>query len=459
MYKREVLTNLRNWSKKKNRKPLVLRGARQVGKTTLINDFGKEFDHYLYLNLELKDNAVLFRNYDSVEALLSFLLLKHHIRKDDVKRTLLFIDEIQEETKAVQMLRYFYEQTPWLYVIAAGSRLQSLVRQHISFPVGRVEYLTLRPFSFAEYLAAVAGDEWVKILDNCAADCTAPDPMVHQELQSHFNRYALIGGMPEVVSTYIDNQDIESLSSLYRSLINSFSEDVERYAKGNSQVAVLRHILQYGWAFAGQSIKFARFAGSEYSSTQMHEAMDILQRAFILSLDYPVTSVNSPAVPSHGFAPKMIMMDAGLVNYMANIQIEYLQNKELLDTWRGYAAEQIVAQELRVVLDRRMESEQYFWVRDKKGASAEVDFIMQHNGRIIPIEVKAGNNAHLRSLHSFVNLSDNDVTAVRIWSGELSVQDITTPAPNNKPFRLINIPFYLVGYIDKIIDTAISAHP
>lgn len=125
---------------------------------------------------------------------------------------------------------------------------------------------------------------------------------------------------------------------------------------------------------------------------------------------------------------------------------------------RGYAAEQIVAQELRVVLDSRMESEQYFWVRDKKGTSAEVDFIMQHNGRIIPIEVKAGNNAHLRSLHSFVNLSDNDVTAVRIWSGEFSVQDITTPAHNNKPFRLINIPFYFVGYIDKIIDIAIPAH-
>ena len=131
--------------------------------------------------------------------------------------------------------------------------------------------------------------------------------------------------------------------------------------------------------------------------------------------------------------------------------MEYFQNKELLDTWRGRAAEQIVAQELRVLLDNHLRESQYFWVRDKKGTMAEIDFVWQQDGNIVPIEVKAGTNSHLRSLHSFVNLSDRHITAVRVWSGEYVVQDVNTPAPECKPFRLINVPFYYVGQLDKIL--------
>ena len=148
----------------------------------------------------------------------------------------------------------------------------------------------------------------------------------------------------------------------------------------------------------------------------------------------------------------MVWVDTGLVNFFAGIQVEYLQNKNLLDTWRGHAAEQIVAQELRVVLDRHYQDEQYFWVRDKKGATAEVDFIWQNGFDIIPIEVKSGTNSHFRSIHSFVNLSERDVTAVRVWSGELSVQRVQTPAPYNHPYTLINLPFYYVGQIDHILE-------
>lgn len=129
----------------------------------------------------------------------------------------------------------------------------------------------------------------------------------------------------------------------------------------------------------------------------------------------------------------------------------YKQNKDLLDTWRGRAAEQVVAQELRVLLDSHLRENQYFWVRDKKGTTAEIDYVWQQGTSLVPIEVKAGTNSHLRSLHSFVNLSDARVTAVRVWSGEFGVQDVATPAPNNKPYRLINVPFYYVGQLDKIL--------
>lgn len=446
MYKRQIIKQLRAWRERDGRKPLVLRGARQVGKTTLVEEFGKEFDHFISLNLELPDDAALFRRYRSVSEIIGFLLLRHHIQRSEVGQTLLFIDEIQEEESAIAMLRYFYEQAPWLYVIAAGSRLQSLVRKHVSFPVGRVEYLTLRPFSFLEYIEATEGSDWADMLREMRVE-----GMMHDEMMSRFNRYALIGGMPEVVARYAVRHDIEELSGVYRSLQTGYAEDVERYARSENQTAVMRHILRHGWANAGQCITFARFAGSNYTSTQIHEAMDVLQKAFILSLDYPVTSVSAPALPAMSRQPKLVWVDSGLVNFFAGIQIEHLQNRNLLDTWRGHAAEQIVAQELRVVLDRHLRDEQYYWMRDKKGTSAEVDFVWQAGSRLLPIEVKSGTNTHFRSLHSFVNLSPERVTALRVWSGPFGVQQVKTPAPGNREYTLVNVPFYYVGMLDELV--------
>ena len=233
--------------------------------------------------------------------------------------------------------------------------------------------------------------------------------------------------------------------------MRGYGEDVERYAKNEEQVRIIRHILNVAWFSVGEAISFAGFGNSNYTSTQIHEAMDCLQRAYILSLNYPVTSTEVPALPAVRRAPKLAMVDIGIANFVAGIQLEYLQNKDLLDTWRGRAAEQIVAQELRVVLDNHFKDNQYYWIRDKKGATAEVDYVWQQDARLIPIEVKSGTNSHLRSIHSFVNTAEKKVTAVRVWSGEYMVQDVFTPAPTNKPYRLISIPFYYVGQLDKIL--------
>lgn len=445
MYTRELTSQLREWHDNPHHKPLVLRGARQVGKTTLVKEFGKEFDSFIALNLE-KTDADIFRRFRKVEELWQYLCLKHHIVQDKNKKILLFIDEIQEEPAAVAMLRYFYEDLPWVYVIAAGSRLQSLTKKHISFPVGRVEYLTLRPFSFVEYIDAKEGESW----SNMLRELSVPD-VIHEEMIEAFNTYSLIGGMPEAVSKYIESHDIEKLSPIYNSLLKGYNEDAEKFAKNAEQVKLLRHILSTSWFSAAETITFGCFGNSNYTATQIHEGMDLLERAFLLSLDYPVTSATAPALPAKRRAPKLVMVDTGLTNFYAGIQIEYLQNKELLDTWRGRAAEHIVAQELRPVLDKLYFDSQYFWVRDKKGATAEIDFIWIDGTDIIPIEVKAGTNSRLRSLHVFVNNSERHVLAIRIWSGAFSVQDITTPAPANKSFRLINLPFYYVGQIDKIV--------
>ncbi|MBR5689322.1 MAG: ATP-binding protein, partial [Prevotella sp.] len=344
MYSRELVIQLREWKSRRNHKPLVLRGARQVGKTTLVKEFGKEFDVFIYLNLEKKD-AGIFQHFDRANDIWQYLQLKHHVTQIKDTSILLFIDEIQEEPKAVSMLRYFYEELPWLHVIAAGSRLQSLLKKRVSFPVGRVEYLSLRPFSFVEYIHVFENEEWQQMLKNQAVPS-----FLHDDMMRHFNQYALIGGMPEAIAEFATTNSIERLSPIFHSLIKGYNEDAEKYAKNEEQVRILRHILSTVWNTTSQTVTFGQFGNSSYTSTQIHDGMDLLEKAFLLSLDYPITTTSAPAIPAKRRSPKLIMLDSGLTNFMAGIQTEFLLNKDLLDTWRGKAAEQIVAQELRIVL-------------------------------------------------------------------------------------------------------------
>ena len=444
MIYRQLLQELQDWSEKGNRKPLVLRGARQVGKTTLVDEFSKRYEVYLKLNLEQRADAFIFSKSDNVHEIYQYICLQKKVLTDSTKRTLLFIDEIQNEPRAVGLLRYFYEEMPWLHIIAAGSRLQTLIKQRISFPVGRVEYLTLRPCSFLEYLDAMDEKELAKMVKDINVS-----PLYHEMLLKHFNRYTLVGGMPETLVGYAPHGDIVRLAPIYRSLLDGYNEDVEKYAKNDNQVKVIRHLLTHGWAEAGQTITFNRFGGSNYTSKEVHEAMEVMQKAFLLSLDYPVTTVKAPAIPAQTRQPKLIWVDSGIMNFSVDIQTEYLQNSSLLDVWKGHAAEQIVAQELRVVLDRNYRNEQYFWVRDKKGSTAEVDFVWQYQSAILPIEVKSGTNAHLRSLHSFMSSPDAPDIAVRIWPGQFGIDNVVSPSGH--PFRLINLPFYYVGVLDRVL--------
>ena len=414
MIHRQLIEELYRWSKRENRKPLVLRGARQVGKTTLIDELGKQYDVYVKLNLEQSADAKIFSVSDDVKEIYQYICLQKKIKVDDTKRTLLFIDEIQNEPKAVGLLRYFYEEMPWLHIVAAGSRLQTLIKQRISFPVGRVEYLSLRPCSFLEYLDAMGEDTLAQMVSNISVPS-----LYHDMLLSHFNRYTLIGGMPEVLAEYSKHQDITQLAPIYRSLLDGYNEDVEKYARSDNQVKVIRHLLTHGWAEAGQTITFAKFGGSNYTSKEVHEAMEVMQNAFLLNLDYPVTSVKAPAVPALTRQPKLVWVDTGIMNFSVDIQTEYLQGNSLMDVWKGHAAEQIVAQELRIVLDRCFRNEQYFWVRDKKGSVAEVDFVWQHNAKLLPIKVKSGTNAHLRSLHSFTTVHEKYLTFQKVTNCKL----------------------------------------
>ena len=441
MFERDILASLKQWKNDTHRKPLVLRGARQVGKTTLINEFGKEFDNYLYLNLEKKEAQDIFELSLPLKDLLP-IIFAHCGKIKQAGNILIFIDEIQNSAKAVSLLRYFYEELPEIHVIAAGSLLENLVDIHVSFPVGRVEYLALRPCSFREFLRATGEEAMLPVLERPEVSLA-----FHDRLLGLFNLYTLIGGMPEVVQIYAERRDILALNKIYETLLQGYRDDVEKYTQGRQMPDVVRFLLKEGWNMAGQTVTLGRFAGSNYNAREIGEAFRLLEKAMLTELVYPTTSTEVPAIPEQKRMPKLIWLDTGLVNYSAQVQKEVLGAKDILDAWRGNIAEHIVAQELLTLTDK-VSQKRNFWVRGKSESPAEVDFIWVQDSMIYPIEVKSGHNAHLRSLHSFLERSPQTI-AIRVWSQPYSIDTIQTV--KGKICKLINLPFYLVGQIPHIL--------
>ena len=441
MFRRIALENLREWALKAERKPLVLRGARQVGKTTLVEMFAADFDHYIYLNLEEKDNAELFATDSTFDDLLAGIFFKAKLPVDS-PRTLIFIDEIQTEPKAVQALRYFYEKRPDLYVIAAGSLLESLMGRHISFPVGRVEYMALHPCTFVEFLSAIGEEMLVSQVEKVA---------VPQSLHSYtldlFKKYMIIGGLPEVVANYAQYHDMVRLSDVFNALLSGYRDDVEKYADNRKEQDSIRYILNYGWTSAGHRIQFAKFTNSSFKSADVSNAFRTLEKTLLLELVYPLTSTSFPILPDLKKSPKLLWLDTGLVNDVAGMQEELLFTTDSDELWNGDIAEHIVAQEL-LGATTTFGEKRLFWVRDARNSQAEVDFVIRYKSHLLPIEVKTGAHSKLRSLHLFMEESKENI-ALRLWNGPMT-SDIITRS-DGRPFTLYNIPLYYAGHLHTLM--------
>ncbi len=412
MFRRIAQKYLYEWAQKEERKPLVLRGARQVGKTTLVKMFAADFDHYIYLNLEEKEDAELFAADSSFDDLLVGIFFKANIPIDS-SRTLIFIDEIQNEPKAVQALRYFYEKRPDLYVIAAGSLLESLMGRHISFPVGRVEYMALHPCTFVEFLMAIGED----MLANQIEKIAVPQSL-HGYTLDLFKKYMIIGGLPEVVANYAQYRDMVRLGGVFNALLSGYRDDVEKYADKPKAQDSIRYILNCGWTSAGHRIQFAKFTNSSFKSADVSNAFRTLEKTLLLELVYPLTSTSFPILPDLKKSPKLLWLDTGLINYVTGMQEELLFTPNSDELWNGDIAEHIVAQELlgatTLFGEKRM-----FWVRDARNSQAEVDFVIRHKSHLLPIEVKTGSNSKLRSLHQYMEESNENI-ALRLWNGPMT---------------------------------------
>ncbi len=441
MFRRTIVSELKEWRNKKNRKPLVLRGARQVGKTTAVNLFAEDFEQYIYLNLELQEDHNIFETATSVsEVVEAVYFLKN---KKVGKQTLLFIDEIQNSPKAVAMLRYFYEEMPKLYVIAAGSLLETLLDLNVSFPVGRVEFLVMHPVSFEEFLVATGEESALKMLS------AIPTPLFAEEkMYTLFHQYAQVGGMPEAVREYSESKDLTLLAGIYDNLNTSYIEDVEKYAPSDKALPVIRHVMSTAFYEMSGRIKYAGFGNSNYGSKEIKEALLLLEKAFLFQLVHPVTQTTLPIMPNLKKSPRLHILDTALSVYALNMEKELFLSDDMNSVFSGRVIEHLVGQEF-FSLGLSPNNKLNFWVREKTQSNAEVDYIIQFQGRVIPIEVKSGSSGRLRSLHQFMDNVSHDV-AVRFGKCSFNVEEAKTAS--GKPYRLINAPYYMASKIYKILE-------
>ncbi len=439
MFDRDIQIHLEKWQNEPLRKPLVIRGARQVGKTTVISQFAKNFGQYIYLNLELSEDRQPFEQFANIDTLVQAIFFLKTKSLSKKQQTLLFIDEIQAAPEAINLLRYFYEQEPAIAVIAAGSMLETLFDKNISFPVGRVEYKVLRPVSFPEFLSAMN--------ETAAREQLQKTPVAsfaHKKLLSLFHTYALIGGMPEAVQHYSTHRDFAALASIYDSLLTSYLDDAEKYARNDIQMQLIRHAIRSSFAQAGKRIKFQGFGNSNYGSREMGEALRTLQKALLLYIVYPETGYTLPLLPDLKKSPRLHVLDTGLMNYFAGIQREIFGTDDLSKVYQGIMIEHLVGQEL-LAFQHQSLSALHFWVREKKTSVAEVDYLFPFEGKLIPVEVKSGSEGKLRSLHLFMDAAPHNI-AVRFYAGEVSITNATTP--EGKPYHLLNLPYYAVSQIE-----------
>jgi predicted AAA+ superfamily ATPase len=438
-FKRNLLTDLNIWKKNENRKPLILRGARQVGKTTLVKQFSNSFSNTIHLNLERKEDVYFFETFNDVETIINALFTKYSISFDKKKETLLFIDEIQESVDAISLLRYFYEDVPELHVIATGSLLEHVMKNVKSFPVGRVQYLYLHPFNFVEYLNAKSHTGAVTSLNVIPVEEYA-----HSTLLKLFNEYAIIGGMPEVVRSYIHTESISDLALVYENIWETYKNDVEKYASNKTEARVINHIMSTASSYVDQRIKFQNFGNSNYRSREVGEALRNLDDAKVIQLIYPSTNITPPILSDFKKSPRLQFLDTGLVNYELNIQADMLAFDDLSDMYKGAIIPHLITQEM-ISLNTYKNRKPNFWVREKAQSSAEVDLIYNYKGIVFPIEIKSGKVGKLRSLHQFVDRSSHPY-AIRVYAGKFSIEEHKTVS--GKSFYLMNLPYYLTTLIE-----------
>ncbi|MEK6780691.1 MAG: AAA family ATPase [Bacteroidota bacterium] len=431
---RHILPALEAWQVSNGRKPLILRGARQVGKTTLIADFAKRYDHSILLNLEKPAHRAYFDDLGEVKTITEALFLSNKIPAEALGKTLLFIDEIQESPRAIQLLRYFYEDIPALHVIAAGSLLEFAMRKVQSFPVGRVEYLHLHPLNFPEYLQAIGHEAALHQLEQIPIK-----PFAHQTLLNLFHRYAITGGMPEVVQRDVEKNSLSDLPKVYESIWETYKNDVEKYTRNDTERKVIKHVMDTAPLYVDQRIKFQGFGNSNYRSREVGEAMRTLEDARIIRLIYPTVDMEPPIRPDLKKSPRLQLLDTGLINHALGIQSEMLRLKDFNAAHKGAIIPHLITQEL-ISLSATANHKPNFWVREKTQSNAEVDLVFVHKGMVIPVEVKSGSAGALKSLHQFVEAS-NHPYAVRIYGGEFVVSK--TVSPKGKPYILMNMPYYL----------------
>ena len=449
--KRKYLGFLEEWLREQDRKPLVIRGARQVGKTWLVRYFAsKQKRRLIELNFEKDPMLVtLFKSNDPKQILLNLgSLLGEDIHPH---QCLLFLDEIQAVPELLAKLRWFAEDLPQLPVIAAGSLLEFVFEEHtFSMPVGRIGYMHMEPLSFEEFLVASKQESLLSYLKAFQWDTEIPE-VFHERLMSFFKEYIVVGGMPAAVASWVHDRSLSKVSKIHRNLITAYRDDFAKYC-GRIDKERLDEILLAIPKFLSEKFIYSK-VNPGVRSEIIKQAFDLLCKARIC---HRVTSAHANGIPIGAELDKKffkaIFLDVGLCSAALNLTLDQIATTdEIILINSGGIAEQVAGQLLRTISLPYVEPELYYWLREGIN-SAEIDYVIQQGSRIIPIEVKAGSTGSLKSLHLFMGLKKLS-TALRINSDLPSQTDVQIKdhEGNDIKYTLLSIPFYLLGQVHRLI--------
>jgi predicted AAA+ superfamily ATPase len=450
--KREINQYLLEWKDRFDRKPLILRGARQVGKTYTVGSFAKQhFKNLVKINLEEKPELKKLFDKNDTKLILNeiSILLDTEI---EAGKTLLFIDEIQTAPKAIKVLRYFYEQIPELHIIAAGSLLDLTLNEiQYSMPVGRVEFCYMYPLNFLEFLEANSQPKLVEYIKKFNFE-TEFSSVIHQNILKYLRLYFFIGGMPEAVKTYINTNNFTDVERVHGNIITSLIYDFAKYGTRKQQENMIT-VLRYSANNIGKKTKYVNI-DRETRSTFLKEAFFKLEMSRIL---YLVRHTNLASSPLNDFKNhdvfKPIFLDIGLANHIGNVKLVDIES--MITHNEGMLAEQFIGQELISSNKPFIDNKLFYWIREKKNSNAEIDYLFQHKNKMYPIEVKAGKTGTLKSLHVYLYEKKTE-TGIRFNLDKPSIGNFSISMQNmgeNKllNYNLISLPLYFSSVLPNLL--------
>lgn len=460
--KRFAEDNLSRWYNSPGRKPLIIRGARQVGKSTLIRNFARQNNLVLH-EINLEKNPLLtgvFKG-NNTEEIIRELQLVAGAGPLPQGNGILFLDEIQAIPAAIPALRYFYEERPDIPVVAASSLLEfALAKANFSMPVGRIEYLYLGPMTFQEFLLAADETALIEYLRTYKPD-QAPLATAHEKLLGRLREYLLVGGMPEALKVFISTRNFESAFRVHDSILETYRDDFSKYAS-QEQLTRLHKVFDYVPSAVGEKFKPTRIDALE-KSIHMRAATELLIRAGVL---LPVVHSSCSGLPLSAGADerifKPLFLDVGLMNGVRGVRD--LSAARLLSTQflnEGKMAEQFVGQHLLYYEGSGRRPALHYWLREERAGGAEVDFVITSGETIVPVEVKAGQSGSIKSLIQFVAQKRSPL-AVRFDQNQPSCVRVAHSIKAgggslNAEFTFFSMPLYMVEEATRLVQLSLSA--
>ncbi|HEW98430.1 MAG: AAA family ATPase [Candidatus Parabeggiatoa sp. nov. 3] len=448
---------LQKWIDKKKRKPLIIRGARQVGKSTLVELFAKQHQRTLVnVNLErYPELSPVFSTKDPQQIIQQIEVLP---RMDRISNeTLLFLDEIQAVPEAIPALRYFYEERPELPLISAGSLLEFTLSAHqFSMPVGRVQYLHMGPMTFTEFLSALGEDKLHHIVTHYQLGQEI-SKIAHQRLLQILRTYYFVGGMPEAVAVFAETSSYREVSEVHHSIIDTYREDFPKYA-GSRNLKRILNVFNFAARNVGVKVKYSNISRQDQSVT-LKKDLELLSMARVMS---KVVHSHCSGIPLQADIEekvyKLLFLDVGMMNAICGLNwrvISQLDDIKLVN--EGAIAEQFIGQHLQALLAETPNRELTYWLREGRSYNAEVDFVIALEGNLIPIEVKSGATGSLKSLHQFMG-NKQAPFAIRFDTALPTVNQLDVVIHIDKQrkhicYSLISLPLYLVERLSEVVES------